>query len=226
MMDQLLLLSMISFGKMFTIEYAVNKNSAKTVRSKLKGGKVVLASSSPRRKRILELIGVEFKTYNPLVDESSVFTDNPIEYARCLAEAKANEAGIKFSDSLIIGADTIVVLGSRILGKPADADQAREMLRNLRDKKHTVITAIAVYRGSNDGCISSYETTDVYFRDFTDEDLERYLISEESLDKAGSYGIQGMGSILVEKIEGELDNVIGLPLDCLDKLLAEYNNAR
>ena len=204
----------------FTIENAIAKPSALRVKAALKDKSFILASSSPRRRQVLELLGLKFQIHNPIVDESPLASDDAAVFAETIAASKVDAIKSKFPDQLIIGADTVVVLGERILGKPGDDDEAIEMLHLLRDKEHCVITAVAACCNGNQ-MIVSHEKTHVFFRNYTEAELREYVTSGEPMDKAGSYGIQGMGSILVDKIEGELDNVIGLPLNCLANLLGK-----
>jgi len=205
----------------FTIENAIAKPSALWVKAALKDKPFILASSSPRRRQVLELLGLNFQICNPIVDESLLASGDAAVFAETIAASKVDAIKSKFPDQLIIGADTVVVLGERILGKPGDADEAIEMLHLLRDKEHCVITAVAACGHGNYQLIVSHEKTRVFFRNYTETELREYVTSGEPMDKAGSYGIQGMGSILVDKIEGELDNVIGLPLNCLANLLGK-----
>jgi septum formation protein len=210
----------------FTFEKAIDKKSAESLKNALAGKKIVLASSSPRRKRVLELLGLEFSIYTPEIEEVMQSGMLPPNYAEDMAVKKVRTAINKFQQSVIIGADTVVVIGNRILGKPNGSAEAIKMLRFLRGKEHKVITAVAACMNGTPNIVYSHETTSVYFRNFTDREIYDYIDSGEPLDKAGSYGIQGMGSILVDRIEGELDNVIGFPLDCLAKLIIESDRLK
>jgi septum formation protein len=207
----------------FTIEKAVDKIVAREIRETLDGKPLILASGSPRRKKVLELLGLEFTIYSPEIDEVPQIGMLPQNFAENMAVNKVKTAINKFEQSIIIGADTVVVLGNRILGKPKGAPDALKMLRLLRGKEHLVITAIAVCSNGNSKISYSHDVTSVYFKNFSDREIYDYIDSGEPLDKAGSYGIQGMGSILVDRIEGELDNVIGFPLDCLARLIVKKN---
>ncbi|MCP4634661.1 MAG: septum formation protein Maf [candidate division Zixibacteria bacterium] len=205
----------------FTIENAIEKSSAEDVKKELTGKSIVLASSSPRRKKVLELLGLEFSIHSPEIEEIMQTGMLPANFAEDMAVKKVSTVLNKFKQSVIIGADTVVVIGSRILGKPKDASDAIRMLRFLRGKEHRVISAIAACTNGTHKIIYSHEVTSVVFKNFSDRDIYDYIDSGEPLDKAGSYGIQGMGSILVDRINGQLDNVIGFPLDCLARLIVE-----
>ncbi|MBD3170526.1 MAG: septum formation protein Maf [candidate division Zixibacteria bacterium] len=214
-------------NNLFTIEKAVDKPSAETIKSSFEGERILLASTSPRRKKVLELLGLDFDVYKPRIDETPPAGVLPSDYAEAMAVKKVKNAlENDVNNRVIIGADTVVILGERILGKPADEAEAAKMLRSLRGKEHIVITAVAMNIKKAGKVIFSHESTRVLFKRFTDEHLYEYIDSGEPLDKAGSYGIQGMGSVLVEKINGELDNVIGFPLNCLAKMLLSQGYGR
>ena len=208
----------------FTIENAVSKPAAENIRNALGNRPVVLASGSPRRREVLELLGIDFQVYKPQVEEPPSYGLVPWRYAESLAVEKVNDASGKFPGNLIIGADTVVIIGNRILGKPRDTLDAAGMLRLLRGKEHQVITAIGICLNGDRKVSYSHEITRVFFKNFSEDDLYGYIDSGEPLDKAGSYGIQGMGRILVDRIDGELDNVIGFPLNTFAKLLTSSVN--
>lgn len=179
---------------------------------------IILASASPRRQELLTQIGCAFQ-----VEASDIVEDNeqpmaPAELAVTLAKAKALDVAAKnVSDHVIIGADTIVVLDGQIYGKPLDVDDARRMLTDLSGNEHHVITGVAVVKGSQTWV--DFAVTVVKFRTLSAIEIERYLSTGEPLDKAGSYGIQGKGALLVESISGCYSNVVGLPLATLGQLL-------
>lgn len=187
--------------------------------------KLILASASPRRKEILENIGLEFDVVVSDTDEGSINGDNlPVSvYVQELALLKASavaKTGNK-KDGLIISADTVVRLDGKILGKPKDKDDAFRMLKMLSGKCHSVFTGVCVMRTKNAFSVCSSVETKVYFKALSDEQIRTYVESGEPMDKAGAYGIQGLGSILVEKIDGDYFNVVGLPICKLSEILKE-----
>ena len=182
---------------------------------------IILGSASPRRLKLLSETGIDFRQIISNLKESDNPGGDPFEHALSLAKMKAMAVSSEFgADKLIIGADTIVVLDNVLIGKPEDENKAREILLQLSGKKHVVCTAVALV-SSNELLASDYELTDVYFNLVSEDAIEDYVCSGEPMDKAGAYGIQGKGGFLVDRIEGELDNVIGLPRSLLDKLAGE-----
>lgn len=180
--------------------------------------KVVLASSSPRRRDLLDLIGISHDVRPADVDESIQPGESPSEYAERLAREKA-EAIAGDGTDIVIGADTVVVIDGRVLGKPVNDQQAEAMLESLGGRTHTVVTAVAVVV---DGRTSSgVEEVVVTFRRLTADEITSYVATGEPMDKAGAYGIQGFGATIVERIEGDYFAVMGLPLVRLVRLLAE-----
>jgi septum formation protein len=185
----------------------------------MSGPRVVLASSSPRRRELLTLIGVEHVVMPADVDETALPNEAPAPHADRLARLKASVITSRVPGALVVGADTIVVVDGDILGKPRDADDAAAMLRRLADRAHVVHTAVAVAR---DGRLASgVESVDVTFRALSDADIARYIATGEPMDKAGAYGIQGFGATLVERIVGDYFAVMGLPLGRMVRLMAE-----
>ncbi len=180
--------------------------------------RLVLGSGSPRRQRLLKETGVTFERIVPQLEESRLAGEAPYSFARRLAEGKARwvseQAG---SDAVVVGSDTIVVLGETVLGKPADPDEAFAILSSLSGQQHVVCTALAFVKNSRLLALG-HELTSVFFNQVTPEQIREYVASGEPMDKAGAYGIQGMGAFLVDTIEGNLDNVIGLPRMLLDDL--------
>jgi len=183
---------------------------------------IILASASPRRRELLSLIGVQHEVRPAYADESMRGGESPREHAERLARAKAEAvAGPDKSDAgtVVIGADTIVVIEGRVLGKPTDERQAAAMLNELSGRSHTVITAVAVAHGGR--TFSGVEEVSVTFRSLTAEEIDCYISTGEPMDKAGAYGIQGFGATIVERIEGDYFAVMGLPLTRLVRLLEE-----
>ena len=184
--------------------------------------RVILASASPRRKEILERYNLEVIISPSSIIEKLNKDENPEQIAMTLALNKALNVSIKFTDDLVIGADTIVVHQGTILGKPKDNEDAYRILTRLSGSTHHVITGVAIVKLSSNLKIIDYETTKVKFRNLSSDTILKYIRSEEPLDKAGAYGIQGLGAILVEKIDGCYFNVVGLPLAKIDNLLQRY----
>jgi len=181
--------------------------------------RLVLASGSPRRREILHLLGLEHEMRPPDVDERLRAGEEPGVQARRLAVEKASgTAG--HGDDLIVAADTLVVLGEEILGKPVDEADALRMLMKLQGRRHEVHTGLALRFG--DRIESDVAVTSVWFRSLDAAECEEYVASGEPLDKAGAYGIQGLGAVLVQRIEGEYFNVMGLPVQLLLSLLARF----
>jgi septum formation protein len=187
--------------------------------------KLILASASPRRAEILRNAGIQFEIRKTDVDESRIVGELPGDYVRRLALAKALSAATEYRDpldeTLILGADTVVVVDADILGKPASQDDARSMLRRLSGRIHEVHTGLALLRkpGAEQRVVE--EITRVHFAPLTDREIEDYTATGEPFDKAGAYGIQGIGGRYVTRIEGCYFNVMGLPLARLWSLLRE-----
>ena len=188
---------------------------------------VVLASASPRRKALLEQAGISF-----IVDTASVPEDsdekNPGKLVMELAQRKAKAVLSRHPDKWVIGADTVVFYDGEILGKPQDENEAYDMLSMLCGRRHEVITGVCMLKGTGNGSSAPIkklftEKTSVYMYDMPSDILKWYVSTKEPLDKAGAYGIQGKGAVLVERIEGDYNNVVGLPLAkvfaVLEKLL-------
>ncbi len=189
---------------------------------KKKEVKLILASGSPRRIELLRMLSCKFKVIPSQIEEKINPRLSPIQNAKKLSRLKALDVASKISDGVVIAADTMVVLGGKILGKPKNKKEAREILKKLSGKEHQVITAIAVVGVRTKKTLQDVVITKVRFRKFNKNLIERYITSEESLDKAGAYGIQGKGSLLIESIEGDYFNVVGLPLNALNQLLEKF----
>lgn len=172
---------------------------------------MILASASPRRKEILENFGFSFKTIVKNIDETSDKT-RAEEKILEIAEKKTKAAAIDFPDENVVGADTVVVVDGKILGKPKDEKEAFSMLKSLSGRSHEVITAFSFININKNISYSDYEITKVYFKNLTDDEINWYINTKEPMDKAGAYGIQGKGAFFVEKIEGDFFSVMGFPL--------------
>lgn len=189
---------------------------------------IILASASPRRRELLGNMGLTFTVKVSKADEDGVDTQVPPEiYVQELALLKASAVAktvIDNKNAIIISADTIVVNDGKILGKPKDEGDAKEMLASLSGKTHSVYTGFCVMRLSDAFTVCKNVRTDVVFKNLTEEKIKRYIDTGEPMDKAGSYGIQGLGAMLVDRIEGDYFNVVGLPVSELaDVLETEFD---
>ncbi len=173
---------------------------------------------------MLKELGVKYTLWNGEADESVNKEYKPHSLVKLLAKRKAYAAykDVKAKDTLIISADTVVVLGNEILGKPKDDDDARRMLRSMSGSSHYVYSGVAaIYNGKT---VSDYEKTQIKFRDISDSEIERYIKTGEHRDKAGSYGIQEKGGYFVESVKGDINNVVGLPvLKLRNMIYKEFN---
>ncbi|MDB4869037.1 MAG: maf [Gemmatimonadales bacterium] len=181
--------------------------------------RVVLASASPRRRQLLDLIGIEHEVRPANIDESMRPREAPRRHAERLAREKATAIAKRDPDLITIAADTIVVINRKALGKPRDTDDAARMLALLSGREHVVTTAVAVSRGKK--LRSAVEEVRVKFRRLRDDEIEAYIATGEPMDKAGAYGIQGYGATIVERIEGDYFAVMGLPIVRLIGLLRD-----
>jgi septum formation protein len=181
--------------------------------------RVGLASQSPRRRQLLELIGIPHDVRPADIDESLVVGELPERYVERLAREKAEVVAATETDALVIGADTTVVIDEIILAKPNDVIDAEEMIRRLSGRSHTVMTAVAASHGGR--TVSAVEIVDVTFRPLDDDEIRRYVATGEPMDKAGAYGIQGYGATIVRRIDGDYFAVMGLSLVRLVSLMSE-----
>ncbi|MGE6259570.1 Maf family protein [Heyndrickxia sporothermodurans] len=180
---------------------------------------LILASSSPRRKELLEKLQIPFTIITSHVNEDFSKSQAPEEVVTELALRKAYAISKSHPKSVVVGADTIVLLEQEILGKPNDRNHAKNMLERLSGKTHTVLTGVAIVY--EEIIQTFYEKTDVTFWELTSFEIEHYLNSNEPYDKAGAYGIQGLGSLLVRSIHGDYFSVVGLPVSRLKRKLSE-----
>lgn len=174
---------------------------------------LILASASPRRKELLEKIGLPF-TVQPAKGEERITQKSPAAVVMELSRQKAEEiAAAQTGDCIIIGADTVVAKGEKIMGKPKDAADAKQMLRSIADDCHQVYTGVTLIRtGAHPQSITFQEKTDVFLYPISDAELDAYIASGDPMDKAGAYGIQGDFAIYVKRIAGDYYNVVGLPI--------------
>ena len=183
--------------------------------------KIVLASQSPRRKELLGRMGLEFVTQASKIDESAFDGLAARELVATLSREKAQWIARQLDGAtLVIGADTVVVRDGAALGKPKDAEDAVAMLLSLSGRDHQVCTGVTVCRG--DRVLTQVEETQVTFRDLTEAEVRQYVSTGEPMDKAGAYGIQGLGGLLVEGIRGDYSKVVGLPVCRLGQMLKDF----
>ena len=172
--------------------------------------KIILASASPRRKELLTLAGIEYDVIVSQCDETLPDGITPDKAVEELAKQKAEDVFSRNSDAMVIAADTVVALGNTILGKPKDEEDAFNMLSSLSGRRHTVFTGVCIR--TKDKTDIFHVATEVEFYDLTEKEIRDYIATKEPMDKAGAYGIQGKGFVLVKGIHGDYFNVVGLPL--------------
>lgn len=182
--------------------------------------KIILASASPRRKELLTTAGVEFEVLVSQADETVPEGTAPKDAAIMTAEKKALAVAENSRDSVVIGADTIVVIDGKILGKPKDEADAADMLRTLSGREHEVITGVCITDGEKTEKFA--QVSRVRFYALTEDEITAYVATKEPMDKAGSYGIQGRGCVLVESIEGDYFNIVGLPVAATVRALKAF----
>ena len=184
--------------------------------------RLVLASSSPRRRDLLNQVGLQFEIIPSKVEEKTGNRESPIKYVLRLAKEKALDVASNSKDSWIIAADTIVLIDGKILGKPAGEKEACEMLLKLSGREHTVITGFCIFDTDTGESVREHVETTVAIKELAEEEIRGYVKTGEPLDKAGSYAIQGIGSFMVKEIRGSYTNVVGLPvselIEALDRL--------
>jgi septum formation protein len=181
-----------------------------------KPAKIILCSTSPRRKQMLQDLNIAFEVCRPEVPEHWNGNESPRAFAMRLAGLKVGEC-MSTANTLRIGMDTIVVVGRQILGKPANAEEAQQMLSQLSDRSHRVITAVALtHKGKK---VIGSESTEVRFRALHRDEIRWYVQTGEPLDKAGAYAIQGFGRLFITSINGCYFNVVGFPIACFQRLL-------
>ena len=184
---------------------------------------LILASGSPRRRDLMEQIGLEFRVVTAEIDETPLHGEDHASYTLRLADAKARAVLRLYTDAVVVGADTTVAIDGELLGKPRDAADATRMLGLLRGRSHRVTTAISVLTWT--GTWTAVETTTVFFSPMTAEEIQDYIATGEPMDKAGAYGIQGRAAAWISRIEGDYTNVVGLPLARLAELLRRVASA-
>ena len=185
--------------------------------------KIVLASTSPRRLELLRGLGLRVKVVDSRVRESKFNISDPEKLVKTLALTKAKEVARRARGGLIIGADTIVVLKGKILGKPKDEEEAKSMLGELSGKTHEVLTGLAVIDASTGKTKVDFVRSRVKFRRLSEGEISNYVVTDKPFDKAGAYSIQEKAGLFVEKINGCYFNVVGLPLARLAEILKKFN---
>ena len=183
--------------------------------------RITLASSSPRRKALLQEVGLSFDIYHSNIDEDIKKGESPTEHCLRLAEEKTKAAAKKVKNCWILGADTIVFIDNSILGKPSDIKEAKEMLSLLSGRYHKVVTAFCILNASTGKKVKRVVESRVKIKNLTDKEIADYIKTGEPLDKAGAYAVQGIGSFMIESIEGSYTNVVGLPMEELKETLEE-----
>jgi septum formation protein len=182
---------------------------------------LILASKSPRRRDLLAQAGLVFTVIPSTVHEDRAATTSPKTHVRQLAEAKAREVAQRYPESWIIGADTEVVINGTVLGKPGNPDEARQMLERLSGRTHRVLTGYCILSARQNRSFSETVETHVQFKSLSEAEIHWYVNTQEPYDKSGGYAVQGMGAVLVKRIEGSYTNVVGLPVcevvECLMK---------
>ncbi len=180
--------------------------------------RLVLASASPRRRRLLDVLGLDYEVVPADVDERPYPEEEPELYVERVARAKAAAVAADAADAVVLAADTAVAVGGQILGKPGHPAEARSMLRRLSGATHEVVTGVAVAPVGVE-TVSAVERTLVRMVEMTDEEIAAYVATGEPMDKAGAYALQGLGAIFVEWVDGSPSNVVGLPLHVVARLL-------
>ena len=181
---------------------------------------IILASASPRRRELMELAGYDFEVICADIVEVVPENVQPQEVVMSLALQKAQAVAAEHKDAVVVGSDTVVALDGKILGKPHSEQEACEMLRSLSGRTHKVFTGVAIVGGGK--VKNFFDETDVEFYPLGDDEIKKYVATGEPMDKAGSYGIQGKGSVLVKKINGDFFNVMGLPIAKLYREMSDF----
>ena len=181
-------------------------------------GRIVLASSSPRRISLLKMLGVTFEPVPASIVEEKREGEEPADFARRIAKEKALQVAERVKPEFVIAADTVVVIDGEVLGKPKDENEARRMLEKLSGRTHKVITAVALYKKESGELLLDHKETLVRFTVLSKAEIDWYIRTGEPMDKAGAYGIQGLGALFIERIDGCYTNVVGLPLPLLYQL--------
>jgi septum formation protein len=184
--------------------------------------KLILASASPRRKEILEKTGLKFRVVASDYEEQMDRGVSPHRLARSLSREKARAVASRCHDAVVIAADTFIIFGDKLLGKPQTEREARRMLKTLSGRRHSVITGFTIIDTETGKMVSRSVETKVFLKKLAMKEIESYVRSQEPLDKAGGYAIQGLGAVIISRIEGDYYNVMGLPLSALIETLKTF----
>lgn len=184
--------------------------------------RLILASASEGRKKVLTQAGFDFSVYSSNFIEDLDSESDPYKLVSRLSVGKAKVVSEKYSNAIVIGADTVVFCGGKILGKPKTKTEAKEMLRFLSRKSHLMITGLTVIDCNSQKIITKTSVTKIFFRRLSDKEINGYVETNESMTKAGGYAIQGRGRFFVDKIEGEYSGALGLPLELLKQILSKF----
>ncbi|MGI8420635.1 MAG: Maf family protein [Candidatus Levyibacteriota bacterium] len=184
--------------------------------------KLILASASPRRKRLLEQIGLKFQTDPSNIDEIVDPAFHPLEQVESFSLQKAQAVAPKYNSALILAADSMVAINGEVLGKPKDKEDATRMLRRLSGTQHSIVTGFTLIDTETKKSVTRSVETKVWFKKLSSEEIEAYITKEKPFDKAGAYGIQELAAIFVEKIEGDYFGAVGLPLFALVEELKKF----
>ncbi|MCL5970723.1 MAG: Maf family protein [Patescibacteria group bacterium] len=174
--------------------------------------KIILASKSPRRKELLERIGLKFEIKVSNFDEDSIPFSDPTEYVEKISQSKAKDVAKDLKDAIIIAADTTIVLDGKIIGKPTSAENAKKILQQLSGRDHLVITGFTILDSKSNVLITKSVKSTVFFKELSEQEIDVYVATGEPLDKAGAYGVQEKAGIFLDRIEGDFFNVVGLPI--------------
>jgi septum formation protein len=183
--------------------------------------KIILASTSPRRKELLEQIGLEFTIQPSDYEEDMTLSMTPSDLVVYLAKGKATPVAAKNPEAIVVGADTIVAFKDQVLGKPKSAEEAAQTLRLLSGQKNQIITGLCVTCTATGQTLTYTSVTDVYMRDITDQEIDNYVASGQPLDKAGSYAVQDHGGVFIDRVDGDYSAVVGVPLNKLWQFLQQ-----
>jgi len=184
--------------------------------------KIILASSSPQKRKILALTGIKFSAVPSNFREDMLQKLSPDKLALHISRGKAEAVAVRFKNAIVIGADTFLVFGKKIIGKPKSIRDAKQMLRQLSGKCHIVITGFTIINTANKKSVSRTVKNEIFFRKLSPSIIKRYVNAVNVLDKAGAYAIQDHGFMLIEKIKGDYFNIVGLPLDTLLEVLKKF----
>ncbi|MBN1561133.1 septum formation inhibitor Maf [candidate division KSB1 bacterium] len=184
--------------------------------------KLILASQSPRRAQLLKLVGFDFDIMPSAIDEDDIPEVDPPSHVCALSLAKAMSVGHHVENGIVIGSDTVVVLDEEILGKPKDETEAKKMLRRLAGRTHRVYTGFTLLERPTNRRMSDYDMTRVHFRDLAGWEIDRYVATQNPMDKAGAYGIQDQSAVFADRIEGCFYNVVGFPLSKFYTALMQF----